>query len=42
MMSGSSLYSSADTHILLNVLRPARIDPPIQVEYYRQCVKTVD
>lgn len=30
-----SWYSSADTHIFLNVLRPARIEPPIQVEYLR-------
>lgn len=30
-----SWYSSADTHIFLNVLRPARMLPPIQVEYLR-------
>lgn len=30
-----SWYSSALTHIFLNVLRPARILPPIQVEYLR-------
>lgn len=31
----SSWYSSAEIHIFLNVLRPARIEPPIQVEYLR-------
>lgn len=57
MISGSSWYSSAETHIyirrtvsapvfqygiarlgqltFLNVLNPAKIDPPIQVEYFR-------
>lgn len=50
MISGSSWYSSADTHIygssrtgrcislkpltFLNVLRPARMEPPIHVEYF--------
>lgn len=29
------MYSSAETHIFLNVLKPARILPPIHVEYYR-------
>lgn len=30
-----SWYSSAEIHIFLNVLSPARMDPPIQVEYLR-------
>lgn len=30
-----SWYSSAETHIFLNVLSPARMDPPIQVLYLR-------
>lgn len=51
IISGSSWYSSAETHIwnykltkvwewvlvrtFLKVLRPANIDPPIHVEYFR-------
>lgn len=35
IMSGSSAYSSAETHNRLNVLRPARMDPPIHVLYFR-------
>ena len=38
MISGSSLYSSADTHIFRNVLNPAKILPPIHVEYYVELV----
>ena len=34
MMSGSSLYSSAVTHTFLNEVRFARMDPPIQAEYF--------
>jgi hypothetical protein len=33
MAPGSSLYSSALIHIFLKVDRPARMEPPIQVEY---------
>lgn len=35
MISGSSWYSSAETHIFLKVLREAKIEPPIQVLYLR-------
>jgi len=35
IISGSSWYSSAETHIFLKVLRPANIEPPIHVEYFR-------
>ena len=34
-LDSPSWYSSAETHIFLNVLSPARILPPIQVEYLR-------
>ena len=35
MHPGSSWYSSAETHILRKVLRPAKMLPPIHVEYLR-------
>ena len=35
MMSGSSWYSLADTQIRLNVDRPARMEPPIHVVFFR-------
>ena len=35
MISGSSCHSSLLTHILLNVLKPAKILPPIHVVYLR-------
>jgi hypothetical protein len=35
LMSGSSWYSSLEIIIFLNVLRPAKMDPPIHVEYFR-------
>lgn len=34
-MSGSSWYSSCDTHSRLNVFKPAKIEPPIHVLYLR-------
>lgn len=34
-ISGLSRYSSKVTHIFLNVDRPANMEPPIHVEYFR-------
>jgi len=34
MISGSSLYSSAEIQIFLKEVSDARIEPPIQAEYF--------